>query len=88
MSMWTDAKKTAMQTEEAALLPAMGRGMAGWAALEAVLRESGKIAGKQTAEQPEGTKEDSLGIGAKKPGRLMGRAALRQVWKGHDGIRR
>ena len=85
MSMWTDAKKPAMRMEEAALLPALGRGMAGRAALQAALAESRKLDGKKAAKPSEEKREIPLGADEKKPGRSLGRAALGQVWKGHWG---
>ena len=88
MFQWSDAKKTAMQTEEAALLPAMIPDRPGRAALASVMRKSGKMAGMLTAAVPEEKKEENKQSRKKTPGRLIGRAALRQVWKGHYEIGR
>ncbi len=85
MSLWKDAKSPALKTEEAALLPALPRRMAGGAALKSVVSRGGTLrketrlslpAAAVIGDQPPARPRDSAFPQA---GRK--RAALYQVWK-------
>ncbi len=54
MSLWSDVYKPAMNVEEAALLPARGRSLAGKSALQDALRRAGQMEGMQLSNTVEG----------------------------------
>ncbi len=82
MSLWKDAKSPALKTEEAALLTAMPRHMAGGAALKSVAAQRGKrfkLSAPKTAVIGEQPPAQAPSIAFPRQGR--NRAALYQVWK-------
>ena len=83
MSVWKEAKNPALKKEEAAMLPAMARPMAGEAALKAVMNGTEKMTGKRLSNRKSAWNEEKQNApaGKKNVSRPVGgRAALRQVW--------
>ncbi len=83
MSVWKEAKNPALKMEEAAMLPAMARPLAGEAALKAVMSGAEKMEGKQLSNGKSTWNEEKQEARTdKKTGarHYSGRAALRQVW--------
>lgn len=80
---WNEAKNPALKAEEAAMLPALPRSMAGGAALKEVMNSAEDMLNRQLSETTSSEKVDGSGqIAAKqnavrRPGTL---GALRQVW--------
>ena len=84
MSLWKDARSPALKTEEAALLTAMPRPMAGGAALKTVLQAARKMENMQVSEVQthSGQRESRAQTGRTASFTRVprNRAALRQVW--------
>ena len=81
MSVWKEARNPALKKEEAAMLPAMARPMAGEAALKVVMNGTEKMIGKQLGTIKNTWNEEVTETAKKNSGRGFGsRAALRQVW--------
>ncbi len=83
MSLWKDAQKTALKTEEAALLTALPRHEARGAALKTVLQAGQRmgemrLGAARTAGSADQPAVQTLSVPAR---RDPNRAALHQVWK-------
>ena len=83
MSNWNEAKNPALKMEEAAMLPALPRSMAGGAALKEVMGSAEGMANIQLSEPKSMDKNEKPSLTGEKqnvvrrPGML---GALRQVW--------
>ena len=80
---WNEAKNPALKAEEAAMLPALPRSMAGGAALKEVMNNAEDMLNRQLSEPKSMDKNEKPSLTAEKqnavrrPGTL---GALRQVW--------
>ncbi len=82
MSLWSDAYTPAMQIEEAALLPARSRSIAGKSALMDAMRKADAILEKQVGDTVNAQETAQPAVNTGRYAFPGSRAALHQVWPG------